>query len=144
MALGADIASVFVPCAAGAGMLVRAGSHVDDVADVAGAAARAASTVGAGRGSVYGTHVHTAFAAEVRSLGRSNLHPEVSYLNGIPVRYGKPGSVRLDVVKGPKAQPTGVWDLKTVSARLTASRIAQIRRHLPKGYQNIPVLEVRP
>jgi pyocin large subunit-like protein len=36
MALGADIASVFVPCAAGAGMLVRAGAHVDDVADVAG------------------------------------------------------------------------------------------------------------
>jgi RHS repeat-associated protein len=40
MALGADIASVFVPCAAGAGMLVRAGAHVDDVADGMRGAAR--------------------------------------------------------------------------------------------------------
>jgi RHS repeat-associated protein len=35
MALGADIASVFVPCAAGAGMLVRAGRVVDNLGDAA-------------------------------------------------------------------------------------------------------------
>jgi hypothetical protein len=40
MALGADIASVFVPCAAGAGMLVRAGRAVDNAGDAATAVYR--------------------------------------------------------------------------------------------------------
>ncbi|WP_428269623.1 hypothetical protein [Haliangium sp.] len=107
------------------------------------AAARARKAVGPGRGHMHGTRVHTAFKAEVDALGKSNLRTEVSYLYGKPVRYGKKGSVRLDVVEGPIDAPTAVFDLKTGSARLTPTRIKQIRRHLPKGHRNIPVLEIR-
>jgi hypothetical protein len=60
------------------------------------------------------------------------------------VTRGTRGSVRLDVVEGPLTAPTAIYDLKTGSARLTADRIAQIRSHLPEGYRDIPVIEVRP
>lgn len=112
--------------------------------DLAGAASRASSTVGPGRGPVYGTNVHTAFADEVAALGRTDLFAEVSYLNGQVVPYGTRGAVRLDVVVGSPSAPTAIWDLKTGSAALTQARIAQIQSHLPPAFQNIPVLEVRP
>ncbi len=32
-ALGADVAAAFVPCVTGAGLVVRAGRHVDEVGD---------------------------------------------------------------------------------------------------------------
>ncbi|WP_428263333.1 hypothetical protein [Haliangium sp.] len=107
------------------------------------AAARARKAVGPGRGHVHGTRVHTAFKAEVDALGKSNLRTEVSYLGGELVKYGKKGSVRLDVVEGPLNAPTAVFDLKTGGARLTPQRVEQIRRHLPKGSRDIPVLEIR-
>jgi hypothetical protein len=94
--------------------------------DIAGAVSRAASNVGPGSGPVYGTRVHSAFADEIAALGRSDLYPEVSYLNGKVVPYGTPGSVRLDVVVGSPSAPTAIWDLKTGSAALTPARIAQI------------------
>jgi hypothetical protein len=114
------------------------------VDDLAGAASLAASNVGPGSGSVYGTRVHSAFADEVAALGRSDLFSEVSYLNGQVVPYGTSGSVRLDVVVGSPGAPTAIWDLKTGSAAPSPSRIAQIQSHLPPGFQNVPVLEVRP
>jgi hypothetical protein len=120
------------------------GTATNTADDLAGAASRAASNVGSGSGSVYGTRVHTAFADEVAALGRSDLFSEVSYLNGQVVPYGTPGSVRFDVVVGSPGAPTAIWDLKTGSAVLTPSRIAQIQSHLPPGFQNVPVLEVRP
>ncbi|WP_428268581.1 hypothetical protein [Haliangium sp.] len=107
------------------------------------AAARARRAVGPGRGPVHGTRVHTAFKAEVDALGKSSLRTEVSYLNGIPVGYGKKGAVRLDVVEGPLKAPTAVFDLKTGSAKLTSARIREIRRHLPEESSNIPVVEIR-
>ena len=112
--------------------------------DLAEAASRAASNVGPGSGSVYGTRVHSAFADEIAALGRSDLFSEVSYLNGQVVPYGTRGSVRLDVVVGSPSAPTAIWDLKTGAAALTPARIAQIQSHLPPGFQNVPVLEVRP
>ena len=86
-----------------------------------GAATRAAQSVGEGGGPVYGTAVHSAFKAEVEALGNANLRTEVSYLNGEVVRYGTPGSVRLDVVEYAADGRTilGVYDLKTGSAMLT-------------------------
>jgi hypothetical protein len=107
------------------------------------AAQRAYGTVGAGRGSVYGTKVHSAFQAEVEALGRTDLTPEVSYRNGEIVKRGTSGSIRLDVVEGPVKTPTAIYDLKTGSATLTLQRIAEIRQHLPAGYQNIPIIEIR-
>jgi hypothetical protein len=112
--------------------------------ELAGAAGRAVTTVGPGRGAAYGTRAHSAFEAEVNALGRGDLATEVSYLNGHVVHRGTAGSVRLDVVEGSVTSPSAIYDLKTGSAALTARRIAQIRSHLPGGYRNIPVHEVRP
>ncbi|ONI90753.1 sugar-binding protein [Saccharothrix sp. ALI-22-I] len=109
-----------------------------------GFATASARTVGQGQGAVYGTRVHAEFARMIRALGRSDLHAEVSYLNGRVVPYGTRGSVRMDAVVGTQAAPTAIFDLKTGSAALTPSRIAQIRSHLPSGYQNIPIREINP
>ena len=93
------------------------------VNDLTAAAQRASGQVGAGRGAVHGTRVHSAFEAEVNALGNANLATEQSYLNGAWVRRGTPGSIRVDVVVGPVTSPPAIYDLKTGSARLTPSRI---------------------
>ncbi len=43
-------------------------------------------------------------------------------------------------------KPIAIFDLKTGSAKLTPTRIAQIRDELPKEFdpKNIPIREVRP
>jgi RHS repeat-associated protein len=107
-------------------------------------AQRAQTTVGLGRGPIHGTKVHAAFAREVEALGRSDLFSEVSYLNGNIVRRGTPGSIRVDIVYGPSREtPMAIYDLKTGQAKLTSKRVAEIRRHLPPGYQDIPIIEIR-
>jgi len=109
-------------------------------------ASDAADEVGPGRGAVYGTRVHTAFAQLIREMLPSDeFSSEVSYVKdrGV-VAYGTPGSVRLDVVLGNPEEPTAVFDLKTGSATLTQARIAQILSQLPEGFQDIPVLEINP
>jgi hypothetical protein len=123
------------------------GAAVPSTAEQLQAAAnRAAQNVGPGSGPVYGTTVHTAFRAEVKALGNSKLAAEQSYLNGVNVKYGTPGSVRLDVVEGPVNNPTAVFDLKTGGAQLTPARIQQIQANLPKlpNGGNVPVKEIRP
>ena len=109
--------------------------------DLTAAATRARNNVGPGRGSTYGTQVHSAFEEEVAALGR-DVHTEVSYLNGRVVPRGTMGSVRLDLVKGPLGAPTAVYDLKTGGAALTLKRIRQIQSYIPGGRQ-VPVIEVR-
>lgn len=108
------------------------------------AAGRAAAKVGPGSGRFFGTSVHSAFRIEVDALDNSSLFTEQSYLNGIPVEYGTPGSVRLDVVEGSLENPATIYDLKTGNAALTRSRIEQIRSHLPPSANDVPVKEVRP
>jgi hypothetical protein len=110
--------------------------------DLAGAASRAARTVGPGKGPVHGTRAHAAFQAEVKALGNANIATEQSYLNGRLVPRGTPGSIRVDVVEGPLNAPTSVYDLKTGGAKLTPSRIQQIQQHVPGG-SSVPVIEVR-
>jgi hypothetical protein len=107
------------------------------------AATRAAQTLGPGKGPVYGTYVHSEFETQVKALGDPNLSSEVSYLNGVRVSRGTPGSVRLDVVEGPLAKPTAAYDLKTGSATLTPARVTQIQQHVPGG-NSVPVEEVKP
>jgi RHS repeat-associated protein len=106
-------------------------------------AAKARTTIGAGRGPVYGTRVHAAFASEIRALGRTDVSSEVSYLGNERVGYGTRGSVRVDAVLGDPDAPAAIFDLKTGGASLTESRIVQIRDNLPVGYQNIPIIEIR-
>lgn len=131
--------------------VARAPTGVDDyrfapqaLDDLAVAANRASAAVGPGSGAVHGTRVHSAFAAQLRALGRSDVYSEVSYLQGRVVPYGTRGSVRLDAVVGSPGAPSSIYDLKTGAATLSPSRIAQIRSHLPPGFQDIPVEVLRP
>ena len=80
---------------------------------------------------------------EVRALGREDIISEVSYKGGEYVKTGTLGSKRVDVILGTPEKPIAIFDLKTGGARLTPERIAEIRRNLPQGYQNIPILEIR-
>jgi RHS repeat-associated protein len=108
-----------------------------------GLANDAVQNVGPGSGAAYGTVVHSEFSDLVEALGNPNLFTEQSYLNGQPVSYGTPGSIRIDVGEGTINAPTGVYDLKTGSATLTPKRVEQIQSHLPNG-SNVPVTEIRP
>jgi hypothetical protein len=128
--------------ATGSSVAAEGGASTSDL--LSNLASNAQATVGEGSGPVYGTAVHSEFASEINALGDSNLSTEVSYLNGEVVPYGTAGSVRLYVVEGNVLEPQAAYDLKTGSATLTPARIAQIRANLPPGYQNIPVVEIRP
>ncbi len=103
-------------------------------------AIKAKQAVESGSGATYGTAVHTAFENEVKALGRSDLSTEVSYFERRIVPRGTPGSVRLDVVEGSRLNPTAIYDLKTGLARLSQTRIDQIRAHLPLDALDIPIV----
>jgi hypothetical protein len=107
------------------------------------AAQQAHAIVGPGSGGTHGTHVHTAFQRIVDRLGNPSLATEQSYLNRQWVPRGTPGSVCLDGVEGAVIRPSAIYDLKTGAARLTPARIRQIRRHLPPGCENIPIIVIR-
>jgi hypothetical protein len=92
---------------------------------------------------VYGTKVHTEMKDRIKALDRKDLHTEESYLNGKHVPYGKPGSIRADVIEGSKTQPSAVYDLKTGNAKLTDARIKELRKQLPYG-DTINVHETKP
>jgi hypothetical protein len=117
---------------------VRAARQVQQAAN------NAQRVVGAGRGAAYGTRVHTEFGRQVQQISRGRIRAKVSYRNGQVVPRGTRGSVRVDAVRGRPERPKEIWDLKTGGARLTPQRIQQIRRHLPRGCQNIPIQEARP
>jgi hypothetical protein len=122
----------------------KAAAEGEATAALKAAADRAVAKMGEGRGAVYGTYVHAAFRDEVRQLGRADFHTEVSYLDHKVVPYGTKGSVRFDVVWGPLERPLAVFDLKTGSAGLSAAREAIMRLHLPRGFENIPIIVIRP
>jgi len=118
-------------------------SEIDRIRQtLSGAATHAQQSVGNGNGHAYGSRVHTAFAQEVKALGRSDLFTEVSYHDSGLTRFGAPGSIRIDVVYGSRENPIAVFDLKTGGATLSSSRILQIQNHLP--FSNIPIYEVSP
>jgi hypothetical protein len=96
---------------------------------------------GLASGPVFGTKAHTAFRQEVQRLG---LASEVTYLRGRTFAQYKKDSIRADAVLGPDDAPQAIFDLKTGSARLTEGRIARIRDHLPDGFDDIPIIEIRP
>jgi RHS repeat-associated protein len=125
------------------GATTAAGSRLTTLQLLQNIAQRAQILMGPGSGAVYGTRVHTIFSTEIKALGRSDLLTEVSYLNGELVKYGTRGSVRVDVLEGTEEAPRAIYDLKTGTAKLTAKQIEKIRKHLPKGHQDIPILEVK-
>jgi hypothetical protein len=81
--------------------------------------------------------------SQVDALSNPDLATEQSCLNASLVPRGVPGSVRLDVVKGPLDNPTAVFDLKTGNATLTPARIQQIQSHLSGG-NSVPVYQIKP
>ncbi|MFO0979218.1 MAG: RHS repeat-associated core domain-containing protein [Planctomycetaceae bacterium] len=78
-------------------------------------------------------------------FGDRGLSTEVRYYGGRPWTQGDPlkGSIRLDVVEGPVASPTAVFDYKFGNATLTPPRILQIRRVGGIG-PSVPVTGVKP
>lgn len=119
---------------------VAAGGLPELRAEAQQAVARAVAMIGPGRGAVYGTRVHHALRLQIK--GSPNLRGEVSFRNGLEVRSGLKGSVRLDIIAYSKGRPAAIFDLKTGSARLTAARIVQIQRHIPRDWQ-VPIEELR-
>jgi hypothetical protein len=112
--------------------------------DLEAAASRARTQAGPGSGHEYGSRVHKIFAEIVEAMGRTDLEPEVSYLNHRRVNTGTPGSIRADVVLGSPDNPIAIFDLKTGSATLTSARILEIRSQLPISSQNIPIIQIGP
>ncbi|HET7118318.1 MAG TPA: hypothetical protein VFI29_17605, partial [Hanamia sp.] len=108
------------------------------------AANEAKIITGKGSGPVYGTNVHTAFKEQINLLQKQGLSvsPEVSYLDGIRVNYGTPGSVRADVVVGDIDNPSAIFDLKTGKAKLTPAEITKYKANLPKSVKTIK--EIKP
>ena len=75
-------------------------------------------------------------------FGDRGLSTEVPYLNG-QAGVGGRGSVRLDVVEGPLANPTAIFDYKFGGATLTPQRVQQIRQVGQFG-SNVPITGVHP
>jgi hypothetical protein len=99
-----------------------------------------------GRGPVSGTYRHSLFEKEIKAVyGEDGLiKAEVSYLGGKVVKRGTSGSVRVDVIEyNPDGSIKAVYDLKTGTAELTESRIAEIRNAL-KISDDVPVIAIKP
>ena len=79
-----------------------------------------------------GTYIHSYFAAEVAGLG-APYSAEVSYLGGVPVPYGTPGSIRADATVGPINAPLYAVELKSGAALPTPAETAAYRANLPPG-----------
>jgi hypothetical protein len=110
--------------------------------------ARAHTSVGEGAGPVYGIMVHSAFGADVKrqnipGIGRDGV--EQSFSLNDTARYGLDGSIRTDVVlrdpESPNSRPIAIWDVKTGGARLSGSRVMEIRDQVGVG-ADVPVIEL--
>jgi hypothetical protein len=101
--------------------------------------------LGPGSGPIFGIHAHLEFAKRVRALNIPGIRTEgveQSFDLGDVVRYGLEGSVRTDVVLRDRSGiPIAVYDLKTGNAKLTPSRVREIRDAV--GRRDIPVIELR-
>ena len=93
-------------------------------------ASKVLTNMGPGKGSVYGTKVHSAFAKAANGLkiGDCTIRTEVSYLNGKVVAYGTKGSARIDAgLYNSKGELIQVFDLKTGGAKLTSEQVKHIQ-----------------
>lgn len=72
--------------------------------------------------AVYGTAVHTRLKEAIKALGNTNLQAEISFLKSDTVRYGKRGSIRIDVFDNTGGDDTVcVYDIKTGDEGLSGS-----------------------
>lgn len=102
-------------------------------------------SLGAGSGPIFGIQAHLEFAKRVKALNIPGIREEgveQSFSLGDAVRYGAAGSIRTDVIlRDQSGNPIAVYDLKTGNAKLTRSRVREIRDGV--GRPNIPVIELR-
>ena len=115
----------------------------DAASKLTNVAHRALTTLGDGKGSVYGTKAHGLFSsmAEGMKVGKYQIKTEVSYLNGQIVKHGTKGSARIDAgLYNSKGQLVAVFDLKTGGASLTAKQVAHIQK---QTRTNVEVIEIR-
>jgi hypothetical protein len=95
---------------------------------------------------VYGTAVHVAFGISVRMQGIPGIAPtdvEQSFIGeGTLSNYGRPGSVRTDVVlRSENGAIMAIYDVKTGGALLTAARARELRAKTGTG-SNTPIIEL--
>ena len=102
-------------------------------------------SLGAGSGPIFGIQAHFEFAKRVKALNIPGIREkgvEQSFDLGRIVRYGLDGSVRTDIVLRDRSGiPIAIYDLKTGNAKLTPSRVQELRNAV--GRQDIPVIELR-
>jgi len=102
-------------------------------------------SLGPGAGPIFGIRAHVEFGRRVEELNIPGIRDkgvEQSFSLGEAAQYGLEGSVRTDVVlRDREGIPIAVYDLKTGNAKLTPSRVREIRDAL--GRPNIPVIELR-
>jgi RHS repeat-associated protein len=103
-----------------------------------------------GKGPIYGTAVHVAFADAVRAMWIPGIEAdgvEQTYLKGVVEDYGTEGAIRTDVtLRDVKTHLIiAVFDLKTGSARMTTIRANQIRDHVRALAESahIPVIQIK-
>jgi len=101
--------------------------------------------MGWGMGTLKHGYAEEVLTRYQRMFGDRGLTAEARYVGGAPWQPGMTttGSIRLDVVEGPLANPSHVWDYKFGQATLSQSRITQIQNGIPNG-ANVPILMVKP
>lgn len=91
----------------------------------------------------YGTAVHIAFGAEVKTLGIPGLGDiERSFsLNDSDPRYRLLGTIRTDVVlRNIQGDIIAIYDVKTGDAKMTSARANELRE--TRAASNTPVFEL--
>jgi hypothetical protein len=101
--------------------------------------------MGEGVGPLFGTRVHVDFAARVKQMDLPGIGidgVEQSFHLGEAMRYGAAGSIRTDVIlRNAVGTPVAIYDLKTGNAKLTPSRIKELRDGARAP--NVPIIELR-
>jgi hypothetical protein len=91
-------------------------------------------SLGPGAGAIFGIQAHFEFGRRVKELNIPGIREEgvkQSFSIGTIARYGLEGSVRTDIVlRDREGIPIAVYDLKTGNAKLTPSRVREIREAL--------------
>jgi hypothetical protein len=107
--------------------------------------AESVHAMGEGAGPLFGIRVHADFGARVKGYDLPGIGAkgvEQSFHLGEAVRYGAEGSIRTDIIlRDVFGKPIAIYDLKTGNAKLTASRIGELREGARAP--NVPVIELR-
>lgn len=76
--------------------------------------------------SQFGDAVHLNIKNQIDSLRDSNFRAEISHINSGETRYGRPGSIRIDVLERTGSGIVCAYDIKTGERGLSKARIAEI------------------